>query len=64
MPELKVPVVVSGVKIMRKAIEDIHIDLEQSTQTSDYIAGFLFCRECILNVLYHLEGMGHCVEEE
>ena len=60
MGVIEVPVVISGIEVLRRAIMEISIVVQQSDAPSDYVAGFMDCRECLLRGLDELEK----VEEE
>lgn len=57
MATFKVPIVVSGVKMMRRVFEEISIDPDGCKLTNDYVAGFMDYKKAIMKLLDELERM-------
>lgn len=51
MAKIMAPIVVSGVRMVRDAIDGVSFEFEEGKVSADYIAGFMQCREIILHVL-------------
>lgn len=52
MAKLQIPVMVSGLEMMRKVIGELSIEYEPGMSASkDFVDGFMCCRRCILYAL-------------
>lgn len=54
MKKIMIPIVVSGLEVVRRAIAGITIEFDKINVSEDYISGFLKCREIILHVIDEL----------
>lgn len=54
MGKIMVPIVVSGLEVVRFAIAGVTIEFDKINVSEDYVSGFLKCREIILHAIDEL----------
>lgn len=54
MGKIMIPIVVSGLELVRHAIAGVTIEFDKINVSEDYVSGFLKCREIILHVIDEL----------